>query len=322
MPQPTQSDVHVDAILTNISVAYIQNPAHYISTQVFPVVPVEKQSDIYYTYTKGDWFRDEAQKRADATESAGSGYGLSTASYYADVWALHKDIGDQTRKNTDNPLDADRDATNWLSQRMMLRQEIQWVDDYFKTGVWGTDKTGTTDFTVWSDYAASDPIEDVEGGKETILQNTGLMANTLVIGYQVFRKLRNHPDIIDRIKYTQGVTGRTVTAEMLAAMFDLDRVLVAKAVKNTAAEGATDSFAFTHGKHAFLCHTAASPGLLTPSAGYVFSWRGISEGLGTDVGVSRFRMPELRADRIEAQMAWDNKVVATDLGYFFSGAVA
>ena len=31
MPQPTQSDVHVDAVLTNISIAYIQSAANFIA---------------------------------------------------------------------------------------------------------------------------------------------------------------------------------------------------------------------------------------------------------------------------------------------------
>lgn len=328
MPQPSQQDVHVDAILTNISVAYIQSSSKFMSTQAFPVVPVDKQSDLYYTYTKNDWFRDEAQRRADNTESAGSGYGLSTASYRCDVWAFHKDVGDQMRKNADNPLKPDTEATQFVTQRLMLRQEIQWVTDYFSTGVWGTDVTGVAaapaagQFIQWNDYAASDPIEDMEEGKETILSTTGFEANTLVIGYQVFRALKNHPDVIDRIKYTTGVTGRTITPELLAAMFDVDRVLVSKAIKATNEEGQTEVYAFTHGKHALLMHVAPSPGLMTPSAGYVFTWRGISEGLGTDIGITRFRMQHLRSDRVEGQVAFDNKVVATDLGYFFSGAVA
>ena len=79
MAQPTANDVHIDAILTNISVAYIQDQNAFVASKVFPTIPVEKQSDKYFVYTKGDWFRDEAQLRAPATESAGSGYNLTTA---------------------------------------------------------------------------------------------------------------------------------------------------------------------------------------------------------------------------------------------------
>ena len=71
MPQPNINSVHVDAILTNISVAYLQNQDNFIADKVFPVIPVDKKSDKYFTYTKNDWFRDEAQRRAPGTESAG-----------------------------------------------------------------------------------------------------------------------------------------------------------------------------------------------------------------------------------------------------------
>jgi len=316
MAQPTSSDVHVDAILTNISVAYIQEQAAYVASRIFPTVPVEKQSDKYFVYTKGDWFRDEAQLRAPATESAGSGYTLSTATYSADVYAFHKDVDDQVRANADNPLNPDRDATTFVTQRMLLRQEIQWASDFFKTGVWANDVTPSS---LWSDYTASDPIGDVETGKATMLNATGYLPNTLVMGYDVFRQLRHHPDIVDRVKYT---SAENVTEDILARFFGVDRILVARAIKNSGAEGAANSFASVYGKNAALYYVAPSPGLLTPSAGYTFAWRGVSDGMGANIGITRFRMPELRADRIEAQMSWDNKVIASDLGYFFSACVA
>lgn len=319
MGQPTQSSVHVDVPLTNLSTAYLQSQDAFIASKVFPIVPVQKQTDKFYTYTKNDWFRDEAQLRADATESAGSGYGLSTSTYSCDVYAMHKDIGYQTRANADSQINLDRDATEFVTQRLLLKQEIQFVTDFFTTSVWGTDSTPTN---LWSDFTNSDPIEDIETGKEAILSVTGQMPNTLVLGYQVYRKLKNHPDIIDRIKYTSGVTGRTVTPELLAAMFDIDRVLVARAIKATNNEGETAAYSFTHGKHALLAHVAPSPGLLTPSAGYMFSWQDVSDGLGANIGIRRIDMPTTRAERIEGEVAMDFKAVGTDLGYFFNGCVA
>jgi hypothetical protein len=319
MPQPTSSDVHVDAILTNISIAYLQNAANMIANRVFPSVPVEKQSDKYFTYTKGDWFRDEAQLRAPATESAGSGYSLSTATYSANVYAFHKDVDDQVRANADTPISPDRDATTFVTQRMLLRQEIDWNSSYFTTGVWDTDVVGGTNFTKWSNYTSSDPITDIETGKSTILSTTGFMPNTLVLGYDAFRQLKHHPEIVDRVKYTSSEVPGEAT---LARLFGVDRVLVAQAIKNAGAEGAADSFSLLHGKNAALYYVAPTPGILTPSAGYQFAWRGVSDGMGANIGISRFRLPELRADRIEAQMAWDYKVVSTDLGYFFSACVA
>lgn len=325
MPQPTQSQVHVDAILTNISVAYMQKAENFIADKVFPVVPVDKQSDKFFTYTKNDWLRDEAQPRTDGTESVGSGYNITTGTYYADVYAIHKDIGDQTRANADAPINVDREAAEFVTHRLLLRREIQFMNDFMTGGVWGTTASGvasgasTNEFVQWDDYTNSDPIEDIEAAKSGILSVTGFEANTLVLGYDVFRQLKNHPDLVDRIKYT---SSQTITADMLARMFDIERVLVSKSVKATNAEGATGAYSFTSGKTALLAHVAAAPGLLTPSAGYTFAWTGVSGGLGQTVGTSSFRLESLKATRVEAELAFDNKVIASDLGYFFKDAVA
>lgn len=325
MPQPSINQVHIDAILTNISVAYMQKAENFIADKVFPVVPVDKKSNKFFTYTKNDWFRDEAQRRAPGTESAGGGYNLSTDTYSCDVWAFHKDVDDQTLANSDTPLSPLREASEFVTRRLLLRREVQFVTDYLTTGVWGTDVTGvsgtpsTGEFKQWSDYANSDPIEDIEGAKEAILSTTGMEGNTLVLGYQVFRKLKNHPDIVDRYKYT---TSSVITEDMMARLFGVDRILVAKSVKATNAEGATGAYDFNVGKIATLMHVAPNPGLLTPSAGYIFGWTGVSGGLGQTIGTSNFRMEWLKAARVEAEVAFDNKVIASDLGYFFASAVA
>jgi hypothetical protein len=325
MPQPTSSQVHVDAILTNISVAYLQRAENFIADKVFPVVPVDKQSDKYFVYSKNDWLRDEARVRTDGTESVGSGYNITTDNYYADVYAIHKDIGDQTRANADAPINVDREAAEFVTHRLLTRREIQFVNDFMTTNKWSVDVTGvsgspsTGQTRQWNDYTNTDPIEDIEAGKASILSTTGLEANTLVLGYDVFRALKNHPDLVDRIKYT---SSQTITEDMLARMFDIERVLVSKSVKATNAEGATAAYSFTTGKTALLAHVAPSPGILTPSAGYTFSWTGVSQGMGLTIGTSSFRLESLRATRVEAELAFDNKVVAADLGYFWNTIVA
>lgn len=325
MAQPTINQVHVDAILTNASVAYIQSADNFIANKVFPIVPVEKQSDLYFVYTKEDWFRDDATLRADGTEAATSGYGLTTDNYFAHVYAIKKAVGDQLMANYDNPLDPMRDAAKFTAQLILNRMESQFVTDFVKTGVWdnlftgvaGTPSTG--EFKQWNNLTDSDPIQNIEDGKSAILRTTGFEANKLVLGYDAYKTLRNHPDIIDRVKYT----GRDVPdTTYLAQLFGLDEVLVAKAVKNTAAEGQNGVFDFSFGKSALLVHAAPAPSILTPSAGYSFHWRGVSEGLGLTVGTKQYRVEENAATYVESQVAFDNKLVAADLGAYFDDCVA
>lgn len=315
MPQPTQSQVHVDAILTNMSVAYMQDADSFVASKVFPTVNVAKQSDKYFTYTQADFYRDQAVVRADGTESAGSGYGLSTDTYSSAVYALHKDIGDQVRANSDSPLDPDMDATRFLTHQMLIRQERDWAGTHFTTGVWGTD---TTPSTLWS-ASGSTPISDIEAGKNTILNNTGYLANTLVLSYKAYSILKNHADVVDRYKYT---SAESISPDLMARLFEVDRIFVMKGVYNSAAEGATASYGQIGDKDALLCYVAPQAGLMTASAGYNFVWTGVGGGLGTSTAVSRFRMDHLRSDRLEIESAWDFKVVSSPLGYFFSNPVA
>ena len=97
-----------------MSVAYMQESYAFVASKVFPQINVNKQSDSYFVYSQADFFRDQVQPRADGTESAGTGYSLSTATYSATNYALHKDIGHLTLANSDSPLDPLGDATRNL----------------------------------------------------------------------------------------------------------------------------------------------------------------------------------------------------------------
>lgn len=318
MAEPTKTQVHIDAPLTNISIAYMNERNAFIADKVFPIVPVDKQSDKYFIFDKSAFMRDQAKLRGEAQESAGSGYKLSNDSYYCDVWALHKDIGDQTRANTDSPLSSDRNAVQFVTHSLLLRREQLFIDAAFATGVWGTSATPTNQ---WSDFVNSDPLADFETAKEAVLVGTGREANTGVLGYQVFTKLKLHPDVKEMLKYT---TSRVVTEEILAGLVGLQRILVPIVVKDNNSDGATAaSMAFAYGKHALICHVPSAPGIETPSAGYIFAWRGLNGAFGNaGIGFSKMRMDLKKADRIEGEMAVDVKVTGSDLGYFFSSAVA
>ena len=337
MPQPTQSDVHVNAVLTQISIAFLQERSHFAASSVFPNIPVQKQSDRYYTYDRGEFNRDEAQLRALSTESAGGGYTVdNTPTYFADVYAFHKDIDDQVRANADSVINLDREATEYVTHKMLIKREKDFMDTYFTTGVWTTEVTGVSgppgggQFQRW-DEAASTPIEDIRAAGTAVLKETGFYPNTLLLGREVFDALIDHPDIIDRIKYGQTHPGAAVGGMTpLEQIFSPDprmpggrmRIVVSNAIENTAPKGATNVHDFIAGKKALLCYSAPNPGLMVPSAGYTFNWTGLLGSGNEGNRILKFRMTEKMSDRVEAHMAFDHKLVAADLGYFFETAVS
>ena len=328
MGQPTGSDLHVNRPLTNISIAYIQDQTDFAASRAFPPVPVDHKSDEYYVYNKGDWFRTQSKSRAPRTESAGGGWNMSTDSYKADVKAFHVDVDDQTRADQDSPvINLDRDATTFVTRDMWLRRELDWVEAYFGAGKWGTtDQTGaaaagSNQFVQWS-RSSSKPIEDVTHQRLLMAQKTGLRPNVGVMGAWVYEILKDHPEFLERIKYTQkGV----VTLDLMASLWDLDEVLVPMAVQNTAEEAADGSdtpiMDFIYGKGMLLAYRPASAGLMVPSAGYTFEWTGYLGAAERGTRMKKFRMEALAADRVEIESAYVFKQVSSDLGVYFDQCV-
>lgn len=332
MPNPVGSDLHVNVPLTNVSVAYFQDQSNFVADKVFPVIPVDKQANLYNRYSKSQWRKTNAQKRAPGTESVGTGYDITRDQYYCDVYAIHKDITDQDRAAADSEWALDKDATNLVSNDLLLMREVGWQQTFFQTGVWAVDEAGVASapsanqFLQW-DQASSDPITQFAALQENFIQQSGRKANKLVLGAHSYNALKNHPDLIDRIKYTQrGI----VTTDLIATLLDVEKVFVtyASVAAGPELDGAVaDDAAATYNwvadaKSALLLYAPDAASLLTPSAGYTFNWKGYLGGNAAGVRIKRFRMEHLEVDRIEGAITYDQKVVCPDMGIFLHAITA
>lgn len=320
--KPTLSQVHVNRPLTNISIAFIQQSSMFAAGQVFPMVPVESKSDLYYVYDKADMHRNDIRPRAPGTESAGSGFGISTDNYNCAVYSLHKDIDDQIRSNMDSPLDLDTAATQFLVGQSLIQREVTFAQRFMAQAVWSLDYEGVASGPTGSQVlkwtnAASDPVQQIKAASTQIHRLTGFRPNTLTMAQDVRDALDTNPSIIDRLKYGQTAPGAVVvTDDALARVFGVDRIIVSGAVINNAKEGAAANNDFVIKGGVLLTYSATSPSLMAPSAGYVFSWRGLL-GNNEGVAVRKFRMEHLRSDRVELDLAYDQKKVSADLGAYF-----
>jgi len=321
--QPGSGDVHVDQLLTNVSVGYKNQ--FYIADQIFPAVLVQKRSDIVPKYGKSAWFRDEAKELGEREPPPVSGYNVDVSdTYYCREYGFGHFIGDARRDNTDNPFDAVRDGAEWVTDKLMLKSERMFVTDFWKTGVWGTDEVGGADFTKWSTYASSTPIVDLRGWVRTIRRSLGgLTPNTLVLGDLTFDTLADHPNLLDRIKYSSSSSSPAlVTTNLIAQLIGIERVLIGQSLYTDDPEGTAEaSVTYTPlwDDDALLLYVAPRPSLFTPSAGYTFVWR---TAFGGPRYIKRRRDPiSDKGELIEGFEFFDQKGVATDAGLFISDAV-
>lgn len=314
MPNPTKENVHVNRPLTNVAMNYIQEQSRYIADQIFPYVGVQNKSDDYFKFDKSDLLRVEAKKRADGAETAGSGYRLATDSFNADVYGFHKDVGDQVRANSDNPLEPDRNATQFVLQNLLMKREILFGNQFLNQGhadyVGWDNEDNTAD---WSPDGDS-PIDDIQQAMDTI-KSVWERPNMAVMGQDVYSTLRNNSNIVNRYKYTQpGV----LTEDLIAQVLDLDNMYIGDAIYNSAEEGAADSISYCIPKDALLLvYAPRAPQIDLPSAGYTFGWEGLEGADGLNVRMKQFRMEERASDRIEGEMAFDMKQTSSALGYLF-----
>jgi hypothetical protein len=317
MPQPTQGALHVDTLATNVSVGYTN--ADYIADQLFPILPVQKQSGIIAQIPQSAFFRDEAKLRAPGTKSQGGGYTVdNTLKFFCDKYSYRHEVPDEVRDNADMPYDQDRIAVKFITDKLFMKRERDFAANLFTTSVWATDQTIGTQ---WSNLAGSSPIIDVQTWKDAVQSSLGRDPNTFTIGRQVWSVFKWHPDVIDNIKYTMSVKS-PVSTDIVAAMLELDKVYVGSGIYTASKEGTAEAsvvYSRIWGKHGLLLYVPNGPSLETPAAGYTVVWQRVPGALQY---VKRMRNEETEVDIFEVNSYYQQKVTVTKAGTFISGIVA
>lgn len=318
--QPTPGDVHVNRPLTNIAIAFAGN-SKYAHQSVFPSVPVQKQSDSYFIWDRGDFHRDEAQKVGPGGAAPIGALRISLDSYNCDVYKFAHLISDQERANQDDPLDLDTTKAEDVTRKLLLRAEKDWTEKYFTTGKW-TGSTSGTDITpanLWSNYSTSNPVTDIRA-QAFHMSKLGLPMSEmkLTLGAEVYRVLLDHPKFIERFEQVQV---SILNEQLMAAVLGIGEVIVPMSSENTAAENATPSFSFIQGQAALLTYSPSAPSINRPSAGYQFKWAGLTGGQGEGLRIKRFRRDVLDSDQIQGESSWDHKLVSSVCGTFFTGVL-
>lgn len=334
--QPTSKEVHIDAALTNVSIMH--KPQKYVADRIFPKIRVAKSSDYYFTFLKGAFFRNQAGRRGPGVNAPRSGYAVAKERYSCAEVALAHPVPVETIRRADNPLKPMETGTKMATNAVLLRKDLDLASNIIKASAW------TTSEDVHGGWAATAGTNtfygDMLDAKETVRNLIGVAPNVLVLDPRTMRNLKEVASLLDKIKYT-GTQGRPadVTPAMLAALFELDEVIVAESISSTAEEKAdgTDFTAVSpwevnSGKGSCLLYyrpPAGEEGIEVPSAGYTFN-----EILSADVLPDM--LVEAENDRlvrkwwesspkqwvIEAAESYDHKITCKDAGYLFYDTVS
>lgn len=306
----TPSDVYVDVQLTDVSVKYTND--EYIADVLFPIVNVKKKSGIYYTYDKSNLKRVDS-KRTSGSRANRVEYGLVKTAYGPLVeHSLEEGVDWETIELAVDPLDPKIDAVNNISERLLIEKEYN-LSSYLSTsGNLGASVTlsGTDQF---SDLLNSDPFTKITTGRLTIQKTALKKANTIVMGMEVWAVLQNHPDLIERVKYTNK---KGLEPDDLKILFPgIETVIVGNAMENTAKEGQTAVLAPIWGKHLWIAYVTKTPGIRQVSLGYTLTLEGFRY---TDAWTEQ----AVKQDFVRVNDFYEQKIVAKEAIYGILNAVA
>lgn len=306
---PLISQVKFDQLLTNISLQFAAAPEGYLADMVLPPVPVVKESAAYWVYDKSRLDAPDS-KRAPRSDYNRIDWNVTTDTYLAEQYGLEGEIDDEERKNAASPLDLDVDTTEIVTDMVLNNREKRIADLVLSTAV-VTQNTTLVGVDQWND-PASDPLDDVKTGRTTIYTGApGYTPNSFLIGYLVFESLKQHPDIKEIVKYTERAI---ITRQILAAVFEVDEVLVGKVMRRTSKEGLADAFSDVWGKDALLFYKENRPSLKRASFGYQMRQN--------DLRVFRYREDKRDTDVIRVSEKQDEKIVSAPLAYLIKAATA
>jgi hypothetical protein len=298
-------NIHIDVALTNVSVGYQNNAL--VGDRLFPSVPVVKQSNKYYIFGRETW-SVHLDIRAPGTQANEiPGYQVSTDTYFANEHALQIPVTDEERQNADAPFDPDRDGAELVTEKVLLGREVAiktLVTTAANYPAGGTlTRTGTAQ---WNDYVNSNPIGDLRDGIRWVNSQIFRNPNVLVLPYQVMSQLEDHPDFIERIKYSErGI----MTSEIIAAVLGIETVIIPSSGQNTANPGQAVSLSYVWGKDVLLAYVPPRAGLRIPAFGYEYTWNYPG---GQNQVVDRWRENPRKSDLIRMQRRYDLKLPAQD----------
>ncbi len=298
---PQKSQLHVDKLLSNVSVEYKNE--EYIADKLCPVVPVEKDSDKYRIYEK-NWRIAEA-KRAPKGLAKEFQFNYSLAGYALEQYALKDYVGvDEERNNDQGSVRADC-VENLTDALMRVREDK--VAALYTTTSWSLNVSLASGAAFTDNTTTSNPIPVYDTASATIIANSGKTPNHGFQIHSTYIAVKNHVSILDRIKYTSA----EISENVIAALLGVPELYIAKAQKDTAAEGLASVSANFFGNVAFLGWKAPSPSLRAPSCVYNFE--------NSAPRVRAWQDEERNAEAIEVEMKFIPKVVASLTGYLIKG---
>jgi hypothetical protein len=305
--QPTTNEV-----LSNGVIGY-RNPAFQLQEVAFPVVGVNKRVGSFYKFGK-EAFDDEADYISPSGDSPRLTRGLSQDTYTLRAIGAAVEIPWDTIDEADGlPIVDELKSSQYVMDKIGLKIERLIVSALATTGNWTT-TAAIVGGQEWDTSSGGNPIAAVETAKITVKGLIGIKPNLMVLTERTAWALRTNAVLRDYVKYG-GAVPSVLTMPILQELFDIERIVVADGMYNTAAKDLTVSLAPILTDTAWIGYAPSSPGIMVPAAGYVFTKNG-------EAPIRTYQEPKNRRNVVDGVKHWGVKVTAADAGYTITNCLS
>lgn len=317
--------------LTNMSVAYFQPDDWFVSPFVFPILPVQLSTSYYYIFDKGDLARDNVQRKPEFGKVTPMMFGSKQELYSCEVDQIIVGIDQISALNYQRSaapgiIDPRRAKVRIATEQLKLHMDRVFADGYFKSGVWTNEWAGVTttpsgkQFYKFSD-SNCDPVKFIGDRRVEMMREGRRKPNVLALGVEAYEALKNNASILDRVKYSGSTANpATINANVLAQLFEIDRVVVLNSTYNKGGYGNTSMDFVCDSKGALLAYAAPNPAIDEVSAGYTFAWDML--GNGQYLAFDQYEGEKgTHTEFIEGLTSYTSKKVCDELGVFMKECV-
>ena len=258
-------DVHVNAPLTNFALSF-RNRA-FVAEEVFPVVPVMKESDVYYTFGREE-LRDVDTLRAAGALAKEVEWIPSTAAYTAEEYALRHLLADRIVNNADTPVRPRLNTVAKLLKWIQLGQEKRVQQIAQSSG----NVVATVGVNPKWDGTSPTIEKDIDTAKDSVRNNAGVEPNAILLPENVKDVVKRDSTLRDLIRYViNGGPGNRellVNGELPPIMFNL-AIIIAGATEDTSKIGQSASISKIWNDSVPVFYRELSVSLDTLSWGYI-----------------------------------------------------
>lgn len=306
-----------DPVLTTISQKWANDANAFIAPLVFPVIEVPKPTGKYWAYNKDNLRAGgtNIDLRTGRSKTAEVTFGKSLKDFGPlQEHALKDFITTDEYRDTDSPLDIETDVVDNLNEVMALAEEISLASMLTNTSII-TQNTTLSGTAQWSDYDNSDPFNDIRTAALAMQGSAFKTPNTIIFSHTAWLKFVDHPLLLDRVKWSNFGVITEADAVRLFAPYGITRVLVGKAMYDSAVEGQTSVTGSVWGKDVLLGYITPRPGLRTVNGGYTLRLRGGKY-------VDKWDEKDPKGTWVRNNDFYDQMLFASELFYLIKNAVA